>query len=96
MGMNQIEPRYIYVVLAEEVGRFKVGWSVDPHARLGALRANSPTHLELIYVQRGTLSQERWIHSALQRYNHFREWFDWNPESTARLIDLLEELEEPD
>jgi len=73
-------PPFVYVILAEEVRRIKVGISTSPKARLAGMQTGSPCTLKLLAVARGSLYDERNLHKKLTQFHAHGEWFDLTDE----------------
>lgn len=67
---------FIYFVGAEEVGRVKIGFThYDPDGRFLALATASPVKLSKIGLMRGTITQEKGLHSRFAAHRFQLEWF---------------------
>jgi hypothetical protein len=68
----------IYLVLAAELGRVKIGHAADPYRRLQFLQTGCPTKLELIGVTDGDNSVERALHQRFADDHVHGEWFKFS------------------
>lgn len=80
MDVEDLPPdRYVYVARELVSGRYKVGISKDPEARLKELNIGNPEELILITSYKATESgylSESLAHKALESYHLRSEWFD--------------------
>lgn len=77
---------YVYFLLAREVGRVKIGRSIDIERRLSEIRLLSPCALELVGYIEGGAKLETEYH---RRWAHLRQHGEW----FTALPDLIVELE---
>ena len=67
----------VYIVVADEFDRFKVGYSSDVERRLDQMQTCCPTKLRVLDVLVGAgFDVEATIHSLLLEYHVIGEWFD--------------------
>lgn len=66
---------YIYTVLAPEMARVKIGFSVDPEKRLKGLQTGSSEHLIMVGYWEGWEFQEKQIHELFDEEWEKLEWF---------------------
>jgi hypothetical protein len=72
---------FVYFIEAPEVGRIKIGWSLDnPDARFAHLDTASPVKLEKRALLRGSQRCERDLHRRFAAYSVKGEWFEAAPE----------------
>lgn len=72
-----------YVYLIGVKGDFyavKIGYSVNPEARVGELQTGNPRELYLLAKMPGTLADEKAIHAQFKHLNLVGEWFKGNLE----------------
>lgn len=69
---------YIYFVLAPEVNRIKIGFSVKPNERYKALKTSSPVKLILLGFINGTQQEEKMLHEKFSKYRFNLEWFEYS------------------
>lgn len=72
-----------YVYLIGVKGDFyavKIGYSVNPEARVGELQTGNPRELYLLAKMPGTLADEKAIHARFKHLNLIGEWFKGNLE----------------
>jgi hypothetical protein len=82
---------FVYVVQAAWGGPVKVGWALNPKARLGNLQVASPHLLNVVAQWRGTIDDERAIHAELERAGARRlrgEWFEMDRGLYRQLLSL--------
>ena len=65
----------------------KIGFSINPKARLRDLQTSNGNTLELLHVTSGTRSDEASLHRRFKAHRRIGEWFDAKP-----VIDYLGEL----
>lgn len=53
----------------------KIGYSVNPEARLKELQTGNPRKLSLIGTTKGSPQMEKNVHKFLKRYKHRGEWY---------------------
>lgn len=84
--MGERETGFVYFIQGKDRRLIKIGWSIDPKARLRQLECGSPEPLELVGALRGSPTDERRLHQqfALQRVRG--EWF----RVTREIRDLME------
>lgn len=94
--MRSREGIYIYVILAAELSRVKVGISNQPKHRLYELQCGCPCTLEIIRVEpiEGTAREERKLHAVLREFHVRGEWFDYTP-ACQMLIDWYFKKHQP-
>ena len=70
---------HLYAIKDCATGYIKIGYSVDPRARMNDLQVGCAGRLELIHAERVADSSARLLESGLHReLNHYRvrgEWF---------------------
>lgn len=71
---------YVYFILDRVNGGVKIGWAVNPGARLYLMQNMNLNKLELIFSVEGTLVDERKLHKRFKRYNIHNEWFKYSDE----------------
>lgn len=76
----------IYFLLAEDVGRCKIGFSEDPRKRCIKINYSSPVQLELLGTVEGSREDEKSIHSAFDWLQIKGEWFFY----CSPLIEFIE------
>lgn len=80
---------YVYFILAESVGRVKIGFSGNPLWRCADLSQNSPVYCRLIGCLKGEPRVEKEWH---KRFDHLRirgEWFEYTGELKAAIEEAL-------
>lgn len=77
---------FVYFVQAHS-GRIKIGRSVNPVVRLGALRSGSPEPLFLLGVMLGDFADERALHARFRACRISGEWFSPVP----KLLEFIRE-----
>jgi len=73
----------VYFVLAESVGKVKIGRSTTFDQRIGSLRTSSPVPLSVLGTIEGANSVEKWCHAQCERDHSHLEWFDWTSRTRA-------------
>jgi len=75
-------PGFLYCIGESALGGYgvKVGYSVNPEARVGELQTGNPRQLHLLAKVRGTREDERALHAKYIQYNLIGEWFIPTPE----------------
>ena len=71
--------RYVYVAREVESGRYKIGISKDPSARINQLNIGNPEQLTLIHHYKATeagYQSEAIAHALLAEHRIRGEWFD--------------------
>lgn len=70
---------YVYLICERwndgRASAFKVGFSVDPEARVGELQTGNCRPLELLAKKPGTLSDEASLHKSFSEHHIQGEWF---------------------
>lgn len=80
---------YIYVILDESSHAIKIGFSNDPVKRLSSLQtAHSKSTLRILTTFEGDREQECGIHEDLKEYKLQGEWFDYNSDVVAYLLNI--------
>ena len=89
---------WVYLIHALGTEAVKVGWALDPVARMFTLQTGQAADLTLIAVLPGTIHLESDLHRRLQRYRIRGEWFErkhvlklLNPIIETRGIRLMED-----
>jgi len=67
---------YVYFIQAKEGGPVKIGWTVNPAARLKALQAASPYKLVVRFTLPGTQRLEHYLHERFAPWRLEGEWFE--------------------
>lgn len=67
---------WVYLIEAGAGGSVKIGWSLDPEARMDRLQTGHPELLTLLAVIPGTRHLEIAIHRKLRPYRQVGEWFE--------------------
>lgn len=81
---------FVYFIRAvDRGGLIKIGFSVDPDARLDLFQKGSPVDLELAVVIPGDLALERAFQGQFEAAHVRNEWFTPTPDLLA-LIDRLQ------
>lgn len=71
---------YVYCIgVTSDPYAVKVGYSVNPEARVGELQTGNPRILVLLGKKEGTLEDERALHAKYIRDNTVGEWFKTSP-----------------
>lgn len=80
------EKGYIYLLLAPDVRKIKVGFSKNhPQKRVSDLSTMNASKIELIAFFEGHHRDETHIHRELDEFRSHGEWFDLNDESSFKL-----------
>lgn len=66
---------FVYFVGADD-GPIKIGFSVDPEARLAALQTGSAFRLRILLLLEATSAMERDIHESMDPWRVHGEWFE--------------------
>lgn len=66
---------YVYFVQAKRCRLIKIGFSVDPLARLRDLQGMSPDQLILLVTTRGSIDDEQRYHVEFAKFRKHGEWF---------------------
>jgi hypothetical protein len=77
----------IYFIRAAN-GAIKIGYSVNPVARLATMQTGSPVHLELVAVVTGTQRDEKALHAQFAEHRISGEWFEPAPALIAMVNSL--------
>lgn len=80
---------WVYIVGAPEVPKVKIGYSGNVPQRLRDMSANSPLELRVLAQRRGTIKDERLLHSKLKAYRAHGEWFRLEGDVLALLNELM-------
>lgn len=70
---------WIYFLVAERLGRVKIGYTRDMKTRLKDLQAASPVLLHVRVIWRGTYKLERALHNIFHKARVHNEWFELTP-----------------
>ena len=65
----------VYFIGQDETNFVKIGYSVDPKARLSRLQAANPNKLHMLGIVEGGYSDERMYHKRYAEYCMHGEWF---------------------
>lgn len=76
---------YVYLIAGDDLSQCKIGYSKNPWARAGDLSTGRADKLKVIATVKGSRSDERLVHSALDQLRIKGEWF----ELSAAIIDLF-------
>ena len=66
---------YIYFVECGTSGRIKIGWALNPEARIKNLQTGSSTDLKILAAEPGTVKQEKLLHHRFSDHLWRGEWF---------------------
>jgi len=66
---------FVYFIQAGEGGPIKIGWAVDPRARLNELQVGCPEPLRLLMTLAGDGGLEAQLHRRFARIRPRGEWF---------------------
>lgn len=80
---------FLYVIGPEdenEMPRVKIGYSMEPSARLKSLQTGAPVKLAMKAVFAATANVEKEIHRELADFRSHLEWFDCSSEFAAQFI----------
>ncbi len=80
-GERMTESGYVYFI-ETKCGRFvKIGYSIDPHRRIGELGTLRPSAFDahILGFIPGTKATEQWLHSQFQQERDNGEWFTLSP-----------------
>lgn len=84
----------IYFILAEEVGRVKIGITTNIRARMYDLQNSSPVELKLIALfENKTFEDERFLHAVFSDYRIRGEWFRYSDEIKDFLGNSVDKVE---
>ena len=78
--------KQIYFIQGSETKRIKIGYSVNPKARLQSLSASEP--LTLLKTIPGNAEEEKKLHKRFQHLRRHGEWF----EADEELIQFIKSL----
>ena len=67
---------FVYFLLAEEVNRVKIGFSMNPDSRISSLKTGCPCSVLLLGSVEGTQDDETALHHLLENDRCEGEWFD--------------------
>lgn len=83
----------VYIVLAEEVNRIKVGVTQGRiSSRMNILRNGSPCELRLLlHIATASYELEHSLHMEFGPYHSHREWFNYTEPVRSRVQKLIEE-----
>lgn len=81
---------FVYFLLAPDIGRLKIGFSIDPSNRVGDLSTCSPVKLELLKTVKASSDLEQLLHHLLKKKKVHGEWF----EATPGLLAFIKRLKE--
>lgn len=70
----------VYLIQNETEGICKIGYSLDPNARLATLQTGCPYPLSLVGTIEGGREKERETHAMFEQYRMEGEWFVLNKE----------------
>lgn len=73
-----------------EVGYIKIGYSIDPIARLRSIQASSPIKLSILALASGGPFRESAYHQQFYEFRQHGEWFERCPEILAEITRLSE------
>lgn len=76
----------IYGVVADDMGRIKIGRTGDIRARLASIESLCPIRVRLFAWIRGPFSLEPKLHEKLRDHRVHLEWFEMCQEVTAALV----------
>ena len=81
----------VYMILAEELGRVKVGFTTELGRRFWNLGTSAPCELRLLVSFAGTLEDEQRLHSLLDRDRvpGKKEWYFFSPRIRNIAADLM-------
>ncbi len=82
----------VYFLLAEKVGRIKIGWSNDLAQRLRTLATASACPLRLLFFVTATRGDEAKLHQRFLDHRTHGEWFDLEGTLRATMFDIVGEL----
>lgn len=77
-----------FVYYAQNGNRVKIGWSINPWARINDLRCACPD-IVLLATEKGLFSLENERHKQFDQYRVEREWFDLSEEIQAHIVSVL-------
>jgi len=85
---------FIYFIQKGESGPVKIGFSKDISKRKKQLQTGSDEKLNLIFSFPGTMSEERNLHTQLEKLKIRKqgEWFEYDPDLFKMLISQLKKL----
>jgi len=69
---------FIYFFQCEQF--IKVGFALDPAARLAILQIGCPFPISTLALHAGRLTQEKKLHRLLANHRHHGEWFRDHPD----------------
>lgn len=81
----------VYFLLAEEIGRVKIGWSSSPMSRIGGIRTSSPFPLKLLGTVNGTIETERALHRTFGSRRVNGEWFSCDETMISEIYKMIDE-----
>lgn len=80
-------PSHVYFIRNEKTRLIKIGYSVNPNARLRALEVGAGSALSLLATTPGGRSEETELHRRLCRSRAHGEWFH----PTREVLDAIKE-----
>lgn len=70
----------IYVIQEHDSGDTKIGWSINPEARMRTLQGERTGKLEILRALAGPRWAEFWFHRQFKDHRIAREWFRFHPD----------------
>lgn len=84
------DSKYVYAIIAEEIGRVKIGRTSDLALTGAALQRGCPCELRLLKLTPGGHVLEHRLHAELSKWRVIGEWFTASPE----VLNAIEQLPE--
>lgn len=82
----------IYFIQEGNKGPVKIGYAIDPKARLKQLQTGNSEKLLILKVIPGDEQRESKIHGSLEQFRKRGEWFF----TTKEVLDFINKLDEPE
>lgn len=74
---------FVYFIVARDSRRIKIGFSVDPEARLRELATGAAEPLKLLAIAPGSKAIETRLHARFRESHSHLEWFNATPDLSA-------------
>lgn len=84
----------VYFIQDDGCEYVKIGYAVDPYARLATLQCGTPYSLRIIRIVDGGQKAERWFHRRFAKLRIRGEWFSFTKEMLT--VQPPDEIPNPD
>lgn len=84
----QLQEGYVYLIGTDYKKPVKIGFSINPWARLKEITANHHEKLEILLTFKGEKRLESLIHKSIKNSRTKNEWFQLAPDMVECLIDF--------